>query len=84
MGKRSLTTYRHRWEDNIKIYTQEIEYGGEWLGTGLISLRTDQCSYVANVVLDFQGTWNMCIVLHLEARVSEMILVSFYYNTRQP
>jgi hypothetical protein len=26
----------------------------------------------------------MCIVLHLGTIVSEMILVSFYYNTRQP
>jgi hypothetical protein len=29
------------------------------LGTGLISLRTDKCSYVANVIMDLQVTWNV-------------------------
>jgi hypothetical protein len=34
-GKRPLVRPRHRWEDNIKIYLQEV---GAW--TGSICLRT--------------------------------------------
>jgi len=37
-GKRSLGRLRRRWEDNIKLDIQELEYGeGVW--TGLIWLR---------------------------------------------
>jgi hypothetical protein len=36
-GRRSLETSRRRWEDNIKINLQEVEWGA-W--TGLIWLRT--------------------------------------------
>jgi len=35
-GKRSLGIHRRRWEDNIKMYLQELGYG-TW--TGLIWLR---------------------------------------------
>jgi hypothetical protein len=36
-GRRPLGRPRHRWEDNIKMYLQEVEWGGTW--TGLIWLR---------------------------------------------
>ena len=30
-GKRSLGRKRHRWEDNIKIYFQELGRGMDWI-----------------------------------------------------
>jgi len=31
-GKRPFGRLRHRWEDNIKMYLQEVGGGGDWMG----------------------------------------------------
>jgi hypothetical protein len=31
-GKRPLGRLRHRWEDNINLDIQEVEWGGGWYG----------------------------------------------------
>jgi hypothetical protein len=38
-GRRPLGRPRRRWEDNIKIYLQEVRWGGGGAWTGLIWLR---------------------------------------------
>jgi len=38
-GKRSLGRHRPRWEDNVKMDLQELEWGRVW--TGLIWLRIE-------------------------------------------
>jgi hypothetical protein len=30
-GRRPLGRQRHRWEDNIKIYLQEVGWGMDWI-----------------------------------------------------
>jgi hypothetical protein len=38
-GRRPLGRLRHRWEDNIKIYLQEVE-GETWTGLSWFRIRT--------------------------------------------
>jgi hypothetical protein len=33
-GRRPFKRYRHRWEDNIKMYLREIGFGLDSLGSG--------------------------------------------------
>ena len=34
-GERPLERPKHRWEDNIKMYLQEVEFGGmDWIELG--------------------------------------------------
>jgi hypothetical protein len=51
-GKRPLGRPRRRWEDDIKIYFGEIEWGGE----GCIDLAQDKDQWRAlvNTVMNFQ------------------------------
>jgi hypothetical protein len=39
-GKRPLGKPRHRWEDNIKMDLQEVEFGGYGLGLGWLRIET--------------------------------------------
>jgi hypothetical protein len=48
-GKRPLGRPRHRWEDNIKFYLQEVGWGGmDWID---LAEDRDRWCAVANVVM---------------------------------
>ena len=38
--KRPLGRHKHRWEDNIKMYSQEIVWGLDWIEQGHVE---DSC-----------------------------------------
>ena len=40
MGKRLLGRPRFRWEDNIKMYLQELGCGGVWTGSSWLRIGT--------------------------------------------
>ena len=54
-GKRPLGRPRRRWEDNIKMYLQEVVCGGDW-----IKLAQDRDSWWAlvNAVLNLRVPYN--------------------------
>ena len=52
MGKRQLGRPRHKWEDNIKMYLQEVGCGGmDWID---LSHDRDSWRELVNVVINFR------------------------------
>jgi hypothetical protein len=51
-GKRPLRRLKHRWEDNIKMYLTEIEWGG-MDGIDLVQDR-DQWGSFENTAMNFR------------------------------
>jgi len=39
-GKRPFGRPRHRWEDNIKMFLQEVSLGGGWTGSSWLRIGT--------------------------------------------
>ena len=50
-GKRPLERPRRRWEDNIKMYLQEVGGGGDWME--LAQVR-DRWPALVNTVMNFR------------------------------
>jgi hypothetical protein len=51
-GRTPLGRPRHRWEDDIKMYLQEVEWGGmDWIDR---AQDKDRWRAVVNVVTEFQ------------------------------
>jgi hypothetical protein len=51
-GKRPLGGPRHRWEDNIRIYLREIEWGGmDWID---VAQGRYQWRALVNTVMNFR------------------------------
>jgi hypothetical protein len=51
-GKTPLGRFRHRWEDNIKIYVRHVGWGGmEWID---LTLDTDQWQALVNIEMNRQ------------------------------
>jgi len=51
-GRRPLGRPRHRWEDNIKMGLQEVEWGG--MGWIVVSQDRDRVWALAKVVMNLQ------------------------------
>ena len=50
--KRPLGRPRHRWEDNIKMYLQEVDSGGmEWIE---LAQDRDRCRALVNAVMNLR------------------------------
>jgi hypothetical protein len=50
--KRPLGRPRHRWEDNIRMYLQEVICGGmDWIG---LAQDRDRWQAIGNAVINFQ------------------------------
>ena len=53
-GKRALGRPRHRWEDNIKMDLQEVEWGGmDWI---VPALDRDRWQSLVNTVMNLRVT----------------------------
>jgi len=51
-GKRPLGRPRHRWEDNIKMYLQEVGCGGmDWIG---LAQDWDRWQALVNAVMNLR------------------------------
>ena len=50
-GKRPLGRPRHRWEDNIKMYLQEVGGGGDWME---LAQDRDRWWALVNTVMNFR------------------------------
>jgi hypothetical protein len=51
-GKRPQGRPRCRWEDNIKVYVQEVGYGGvDWIG---LTQDRDRWQKLVNAVMNFR------------------------------
>ena len=50
-GKRPLGRPRRRWEDNIKMYLQEVGGGGDWME---LAQDRDRWRALVNTVMNFR------------------------------
>jgi hypothetical protein len=50
-GKRPLGRPRRRWEDNIKVYLQEVGGGGDWME---LAQDRDRWRALVNKVMNFR------------------------------
>jgi len=48
-GKRSLGRPRRRWEDNVKMYLQEVGGGGDWME---LAQDRNRCRALVNTVMN--------------------------------
>jgi hypothetical protein len=46
--KRSLGRHRSRWEDNIEMDLQDVEWGLDWIG---LAQNTDRCRALTKAVM---------------------------------